>query len=445
MWCLWFFRRRLCITRSVARINVPQVETNQTRFAGMRPCLLLISPHNSYRLAPYLKAAENIGIHVIVVSQGRYSLVSAVADGIHVDFQEIEQAYQQILSSVKEKNILAVIGTDDLTVELASSLSKELGLVHNDFMASRVTTRKDLSRGCLSATDLHVPRFKKCCIQSLIKNPVHGVGYPCVIKPLSLSGSRGVIRANNDHELVDACLRIQSILLQEQLTGEEKTSVLIEEYIPGYEYAFEGLLTDGKLQCLALFDKPDLMQGPFFEETYYITPSRLDENVQQQIHNAVQLACDAYGLQQGPVHAEMRMHDDKVWILEIASRTIGGQCARLLKFSTGLSLEEIVIRHAAGMEVKVADMEQAAGVLMIPITQQGLLRRVEGVLAANKIKYIEDIEISVREGYELIPLPEGFSYLGFIFSKAPTPALAEQALRDAYKEIRVIMSPMLHL
>lgn len=425
--------------------NAPQVKTSQTRVAEMRPCLLLISPHNSYRLAPYLKAAENIGIHVIVVSQGRHSLVSAVADGIHVDFQEIEQAYQQILSAVKGNNILAVIGTDDLTVELASGLSKTLGLVHNDPMANRLTTRKDLSRECLSATDLHIPRFEKRSIRSLIKNPVHGVGYPCVIKPLSLSGSRGVIRANNDRELVNASSRIQSILLQEQLVGQEKNTVLLEQYIPGYEYAFEGLLTDGKLQCLALFDKPDLMQGPFFEETYYITPSRLDEQVRQQIHHTVQQACDAYGLRQGPVHAEMRIHDDKVWILEIASRTIGGQCARLLKFATGRSLEEIIISHAAGMEVKLANMDQAAGVLMIPITQQGILRRVEGVLTASKIKYIKDVEISISEGYELTPLPEGFSYLGFIFSKAPDPGKAEDALREAYSKLKVITSPVIRV
>ena len=415
---------------------------NNTRANSFRPCILLLSPHCSYRLGPYISAAEKLNTDVIVVSQGEHSLVSAVVSGIHVNFNDADTD-QQIVTAVQGKPVQAVIGTDDLTVELAAKVSRALGLTHNDPAAIRYTRRKDLARVCLQHSPVNVPAFEKRTLDSLSAQTPAAIPYPCVIKPLALSGSRGVIRVNSDEELQLACQRLRPILQQAD-NDEERETVLIEAYIPGYEFAYEGLLNKGQLQTLALFDKPDLMQGPYFEETYYITPSRLAPQLQEKIHLAVMQACEAYGLCEGPVHAEVRIHDDEVWFMEMASRTIGGQCAQLLNYATGMTLEEMVIAQASGAAIKLNDAQQAAGVLMIPINQRGLLRRVEGIMAAEKIEYIEDIEISIREGYEIIPLPEGDSYLGFIFAKAPTPVLVEQALREAYAKLNIVTSPLLH-
>lgn len=416
---------------------------NDTRADSSRPCIILISPHSSYRLGPYIRAAEKLNVQVIVVSQGEYSLVSSIASGIHVDFKQ-DDTPQHIIEATRSSHIKAVIGTDDITVELAAKVSQSLGIIHNDLYASRLTRRKDLARACLAESPVNVPAFEKYLLKDLIQGNTIDIPYPCVIKPLALSGSRGVIRLNQPEDLIGACKRLQAILKLATEDDEERQNVLIESYIAGYEYAYEGLLDKGQLQTLALFDKPDLMEGPYFEETYYVTPSRLDQALQDKIKQAVELACRAYGLREGPVHAEVRIRDGEVWFMEMASRTIGGQCAQLLQYATGLSLEEIVIKQAAGLKLDLADAQNAAGVLMIPITERGLLRRVEGMLTAEKIPYIEDIEISIQEGYELIPLPEGDSYLGFIFAKAPTPELAEQALRDAYAKLKVVTLPVLH-
>jgi len=407
-----------------------------------RPCVLLLSPHCSYRLAPYLKAAEKLAIDTIVASQGEYSLVSAAASGIHINFDHPD-ACGQLLKAIHDRQIKAVIGTDDRTVELAAQVSKALKLTHNEPQSIRFTRRKDLARQCLQKSSLNVPEFQICALDKLLAGENCTPGYPVVIKPLALSGSRGVIRANNPTELIAAAQRLHAIL--DEVTNEdEKQLVLVEAFIPGYEYAYEGLLNNGKLQTLTLFDKPDLMEGPYFEETYYITPSRLASEQQAAIQQAVETACRAYGLQQGPIHAEVKLHNNKVWFIEMASRTVGGQCARLFNYATGLTLEETVLAQAVGLELDQQSIEYAAGVLMIPILQQGLLRRVEGLLEASKVPYIEDIEISIHEGYEIIPLPEGDSYLGFMFAKAPTPVEAEQALRTAYKKITVVTSPLLH-
>jgi biotin carboxylase len=267
--------------------------------------------------------------------------------------------------------------------------------------------------------------------------------FPCVLKPVALAASRGVIRANNVDELTLAAARIQVLLARAGLReAEERETILVEEFIPGFEVAVEGMLTQGELEILTIFDKPDPLDGPYFEETYYITPSRLEAPVQRALRETISSACAAYGLREGPIHAECRINGEGVWILEVAARTIGGLCGRLLRSSTGLSLEELVLLHAVGERPEINSETGGAGVLMIPIPQAGILRRVEGVLAAGKVPYIEEVVIHVREGYELVPLPEGSSYLGFIFARAPSAAQAEAALRAAHACLRVVVMPL---
>lgn len=404
--------------------------------------LVLISPLRSYRVAPFLRAASELDVGVLLVTRGEQSVVTAGIDGVHVDLERVESAFGQILRAIGDTPVDAVIATDDTGVELAARLSAHFGLPHNPPDSAILSRRKDKARQCLAAAGLPVPEHRRIDPARPLAPQLAGLRYPVVAKPLSLSGSRGVIRADDQPALESAIRRIQP-LIQDLTNPDEAGSMLLESYIPGVEVALEGMLDDGRLQVLALFDKPDPLEGPYFEETYYILPSRHPKAMRQRIAERVEQACAAYGLRVGPVHAELRWYNGDAWILEVASRTIGGQCGRLLRFGTGTTLENLVISQALGLKLPVETPTEAAGVLMIPIPRAGILRRVEGIMAALRVPYVEDVEISVREGYALRPLPEGDSYLGFIFARAPSPAEAEAALRKAHGHLRIVTVPLL--
>jgi biotin carboxylase len=386
-------------------------------------------------------AAQRLGLGIVVASEGEHALVGDLAGGVHVRLGA-SGAAERLVEVARRPGCAAVVATDDRTVELASITARALLLPHNAPEAVHLSRRKDLARAVLARAGLPVPPFRVLDLARALRPQLGGLDYPCVVKPVALSGSRGVIRVESEVELLAAARRVRRILAEVD-DLEERDRLLVEDFIPGPELALEGLLDDGELQVLALFDKPDPLDGPFFEETYYVTPSRLGAGTQALVAWRVQEACRAYGLVQGPVHAEVRLWDGDAWILEVAARTIGGQCARLLRFGTGRGLEELVLAQAAGMPLDLTPPAEAAGVLMIPTPEAGVLRRVEGVLAARRVPYVEDVEISVREGYRLVPLPEGSSYLGFIFARAPSPLLAEQALREAHAKLRVVTAPLL--
>lgn len=406
--------------------------------------VLLIAPHNSYRIHAYIEAAQHLSIHLVIASESQYSLVSAVTAGIQVDFSDDELSLERILQANVTHQFKAVISSDDGSVRLASIAANALGLSSNAADSAELTRRKDLARQRLQHSGIPVPAFRVVNLSKALQPQVVNVTYPVVLKPVSMSGSKGVIRANNEHECLNALARIGHIVAHLPHVIECE-SVLMESYIVGPEVAFEGLLHKGKLKQLTIFDKPDSMEGPFFEETYYITPSRLSKTNQQKVFNRVAVACNAYGLKEGPIHAELRLAEDDVYIIEIASRTIGGDCADMLKFGLNIGIEELVLLQALGKPVPVPDLKESVGVLMIPISSQGLLRRVEGIAQAEKIEYIKAIGISVREGYELVPLPEGSSYLGFIFAKAPTAERVENALRAAHACLNIVVAPSIKL
>ena len=412
--------------------------------AVIPPRVLLIAPHNSYRIAPFLAAARTQGADILVVSEGRHSLVGAVADGLHVDFAMPEVALAAIVQEGRRRPFSGIVATDDHTVELAARVARKFDLPHNSPEAARLSRRKDLARARLAAAGVPVPDHRRVDLGLPLDPQIQGVAYPCVIKPLSLSASRGVIRADGPEALRAAAERVRRIVVDLDDPGE-RGQALIESYVPGFEVAVEGLLTGGRFQPLALFDKPDPLEGPYFEETYYITPSRLSEQAQALVYRRVAEACDAYGLREGPVHAELRLHAEESWILEVASRTIGGECARLLRFGTGKSLEELVLEHALGEQPELRPEIGGAGVLMIPIPRAGVLRRVEGLFAARRVPYVESVEINVQTGYELVPLPEGNSYLGFIFARAPSAPQAEAALRAAHACLNFVTAPVFRL
>ncbi len=423
--------------------------------------ILLIAPPDSYRTAPFLAAAKARGIEILIASEAKHSLVSAYTDGLHLDLNDPQASLQTILREARRRPFAAVLGSDDASTELATLAARELGLPHNPTAAVRLARRKDLARARLAQAGVPVPHHWRLDLTRPLAAQTGDIRFPCVLKPVALSASRGVIRADNIDELTLAVARIQILLTRAELReAEEYETILVEEFIPGFEVAVEGLLTHGQLEVLTIFDKPDPLDGPYFEETYYITPSRLDAPTQLALRETISSACVAYELREGPIHAECRINEQGVWILEVAARTIGGLCGRLLRFGTGSSLEELVLMHALGERPELNSEATSgpsldcgprlgpisetggAGVLMIPIPQAGILRRVEGVLAAEKVPYIDEVVINVREGYELVPLPEGSSYLGYIFARAPSAAQAETALRTAHACLRVVVMPL---
>jgi biotin carboxylase len=299
-------------------------------------------------------------------------------------------------------------------------------------------------RQCLAAGGVPIPRFRRIALKDDPFLAARGVQFPCVVKPLALSASRGVIRANNVDQFIAAIRRIAALLVREDVvvSGDAAQFVLAEQYLPGIEVAVEGLMMGGTLHTLAIFDKPDPLEGPFFEETLYVTPSRLPAVVQAAIERVTAAACAALGLTEGPVHAELRVNDDGPWVLEVAARSIGGLCSRTLRFGTGMTLEELILRHALGWPIASLTRERRpAGVMMIPIPRAGRLTAVRGIDAAQAVGGVEEVAITAHTGQDLEPLPEGWQYLGFIFARADSAEAVEAALRDAHARLVFDIAP----
>ena len=377
---------------------------------------------------------------ILVVSNSPHSLVPEIANGITVDFEQPEKALDIVVTATSNQPVLCAIATDDSCVEFCSQVSRKLNLLHNSSEAAMLTHRKDLARKTLRKNKCRTPDFEIIPVNFNDHDRL-SISYPVVVKPLALSASRGVIRVDCHAELVTACARIDKILAASGQSGYIRNHLLAESYLDGEEYAIEGFIIDGKFHLLTIFDKPEPLSGPYFEETYYITPSQLSHKSQQKLINEVKQCCHAYGLKQGPIHAEARITGSGPVLLELAARTIGGQCGQLIEFSLGKKLEEIVIQGMCGIVPKRTENQQFAGVLMIPVTKTGILKRVEGLTKALQIEYILDIEIHIREGYHLVPLPEGASYLGFIFAQAPDSGQVYQALKKAHQQLNFVTQP----
>lgn len=409
---------------------------------AMNPRVLLVALHQSYRISAYQTASAALGARLVIASQGEHSVIPEVADGLHIEFAHVPEAVERIVASASREPFDAIVASDDLTLEIATRAAAALGLPHNPLSAVCAARRKDLARDALRAAGLPVPRFRCLNLTQPLAPQISDLDYPCVIKPLAMAASRGVVRVDSSDALRRMLPRVAAIVA-DAVVSDERHRVLVESFLPGTEIAIEGLLSDGQLHVLAIFDKPEPLDGPFFEESYYIMPSRLPRVILDRAIERLTQACAAYGLREGPVHGELRLHEGEAWILEVAARTIGGDCARLLSFGAGRCLEELVLRQALGWPLDLIPRGGAAGVLMIPTPGAGILRRVEGVLAAQQVPGVDDLIISVREGYELVPLPEGGSYLGFVFAHADTPAEVECALRGAHDCLDIVIAPKL--
>jgi biotin carboxylase len=320
-----------------------------------------------------------------------------------------------------------VAAVGDGPAVLAAEAAAALGIPFHPPAAARACHDKHAARQLYRAARMRVPWFVRAEFGDNPRGLAASVPYPCVLKPLGLSASRGVIRANSEAEFVTAFLRIERL-------GEKQLQV--ESYIPGREFAIEGLVTGGKFQPIAIFDKPDPLEGPFFEETIYVTPSREPENVQWALIETAEAAVRALGLLHGPVHVEMRWNRDGAWVLETAARPIGGLCAKALRLRGGMPYEELILRHAVGEDVSGAHLDgPASGVMMIPIPKAGIYESVEGIQDAEAIPRVEEVIVTAQQGQELIPLPEGASYLGFIFARGKSAQEVETALRQAHAKL----------
>jgi biotin carboxylase len=398
-----------------------------------RKKLALIGATTGYQTRVFAEAAERLGFELVLATDRCHVLDDPWGDhAIALRFEDPEAAAQTLASGARVDGIVAV---GDRPAYLAALSAERLGIIYNSPDSVLACRNKFLARERFRAAGLLVPDFHRVALADGPELAAENAPYPCVLKPLSLSASRGVIRANDLREFITAFRRIETLLRDPdilRLRDDQDRFLQVESFIEGREFALEGILTNGKLRVLAIFDKPDPLNGPYFEETIYVTPSREPAQTQREIVRTTESAVKALGLAHGPVHAEMRVNERGVWMLEVAARPIGGLCARVLP-----GLEELILRHAAGEDISsVAMAENAAGVMMIPIPREGIYVSTEGLEQARTEPGIEDVIITAKEGQKLVPLPEGASYLGFIFARGNSPDDVERALRASLAKLR---------
>ena len=428
------------------------------------PRLLLLLPTATYRTAAFVEAARRLGVDLTVASERPSTFQDANPRGLlTLDLSDPARAAREARAFAERHPLHGVVGVDDDTAVVAAAIAGELGLVGNDAAAARAARDKHEQRTSLAAAGVPVPRFTLHGVDDDPRRLAAGVSYPCVLKPLRLAASRGVIRADAPEQFVAAFERVKRILKDagsemrdagcleagaSPIPRPASRSILVEDFVPGPEVALEGLLVAGRLQLLALFDKPDPLDGPYFEETIYVTPSRLPAEQQRAVAACAERAAAALGLREGPVHAELRVNASGPWVIELAARPIGGRCSGALRFESrdagsgmrDASLEEIILRHALGMPIPSLEREpQASGVMMIPVPAAGVLREVRGVEAARAVPQVEEVVITAHPGQELVPWPEGARYPGFIFARGETPDAVEAALRAAHQRLQFVL------
>jgi biotin carboxylase len=382
-------------------------------------------PSATYRAPDFLDAAARLGAEVVVGSEHRQALSDSMGDrAVTLSLGQPQLAADQIERLAERAPLDAIVAVDDGGTRAAAVAAERLGLRGNPPEAVARARDKRAMREAFDAAGVPQPDWS-------VGRDLAAAGFPCVLKPLTRSGSQGVIRANSLTEAEAAARRIRAIL------DDPQAELLVERFVPGDEVAVEALLTDGQLEVLAVFDKPDPLDGPYFEETLYVTPSRKPAAVLEQVHAATAQAAAALGLTDGPVHAEMRTGPG-VTVLELAARSIGGLCSRSLRFGLGVSLEEVILRHALGLPPgHLRREDRASGVMMLPIPRAGTLTEVRGQEEARAVEGIAGLEISIARGKPVVPLPEGDRYLGFLFAKADTPEQVEDALREAHARLEV--------
>jgi biotin carboxylase len=411
--------------------------------------VLILSTTTGYQLRSFGDAAKALGIELVFATDRCHALDDPWRDGaVAIRFHEEDAALETVVAAAARRPLHGVLAVGDRPVVLAARIAEALGLPGNPPHAARATANKRLARERLYRAGLRVPEFLPSSTRADVVPLAVRLQYPVVLKPVTLSGSRGVIRADTPTQLVAAFQRVSTLLSRFDIRAQRPGSegeLLIESFIPGHEYAIEGIVTEGRFSAFAVFDKPDPLDGPFFEESIYVTPAAISAETERAILDAVQGATSALGLRHGPVHAECRVNPDGVYVLEVAARPIGGLCSRVLRFSSGgelRSLEWVLLQHALGHDVSRESREtEAAAVMMIPIPCRGVYKGVSGEDAARLVPFVEDVQITAKLDQLLETLPEAGSYLGFIFARAPRPAQVEAAVREAHRRLAFAVVP----
>jgi biotin carboxylase len=414
------------------------------------PRVLLLAATTGYQTRAFEAAADRLGVALTYATDRCDQLNDPWADGaIPIRFYDEDASVGAILARMQRAPVDGVLAVGDRPVVIAARVAAAIGLPGHSPEAADASRHKLRMRECLRRAGLPVPWFREAPLGAAAAALAADVPLPCVIKPVALSGSRGVMRADDEAGFVAAFARLRALLESPAVRAERHEgmgAVLVESFVAGREIAVEGLLTHGRFEVLAVFDKPDPLDGPFFEETIYITPSGESPELLEHMRRAVAAAARAIGLHHGPIHAECRVNDTGVFVLEVAARPIGGLCARALRFERDgdeqASLEELLLRHALGESTDGWTRERpASGVMMIPIPRRGIFRRADGVEQALAVGGVEDVRITAKPDQVLVPLPEGASYLGFIFARADRPADVDRALRRAHAELAFVIDP----
>jgi D-alanine-D-alanine ligase-like ATP-grasp enzyme len=430
-----------------------------------RKKLLLFAAKLGYQTRSLDEAAQRLGVDVIFVTDRCHQLDDPWGDrAIAVHFESPEVAAYSVMEAVRKlgpdsggggeaATIDGILAFGDRPAVTASYVARGLGVPYNHPAAVEACRSKLRMREVFRDAGLRGPWFRSVAVSPIAEPALLGISYPCVLKPMSLSASQGVVRANSREEFVAAAERIRRLLGSPEILARKEAGLdqlIVEGYIPGREVAVEGLLTDGELRVLAIFDKPDPLEGPYFEETIYVTPSRLNAAELCEVERSARDAVRALGLTQGPVHAEFRVNEEGVWPLEVAPRPIGGLCARALRFvapggvGEPVGLEELLLRHAVGLlGGDWARETEASGVMMIPVPKSGVLERVDGIDAARSVAGITDVEITARVHDFIAAWPEGSSYLGFLFARGNEPAAVDRSLRDAHAALKFTITDRL--
>ena len=406
--------------------------------------VILIIPSASYRTSAFITAVEKLDLNVLIISDKSQVFSGKYPDNLMImNFHHWKDRLDEIKKWSASNGLKAVIGVDEESIVLAAKLGSYLKVKHNSVDSVLLTKDKYLMRIEFKKAGVRSPWFKRFSILDYPDNLINEISFPCVIKPTFLSASQGVIRVNTKKELINGIKTINELLLLEEIRkrgGKKSNWFLVEEYIPGKEFAIEGIVSEGKLKVLAVFDKPEPLEGPTFEEKILVTPTSLSEQKQFSIFETTQNAINALRIVEGPVHVELRINSNGTYILECASRSIGGLCSKVLVFKDGMSLEELILRSCLGRNVTKSQLSSSArGVMMMPTEKMGILKEIKGVEDALNVKGVTDLKMNVKSGEKLEPLPKGDRYLGFIFAEGKDQQLVIKALKNAWSKISVVV------
>jgi hypothetical protein len=419
----------------------------------VQPRVLLFTTKLGYQTRAFDTATKKLGVELVFVTDRCHQLDDPWHDrAVPVRFEVPEEAAYAVMQKQSGLRVDGVLALGDRPTLAAAYVARGLGVAHNHPASVEACRSKLRLREVFRDAGLPTPWFRSVPLQAIPEPALMGITYPCVLKPISLSASQGVVRVNNRDEFLAGANRLKRLLHSAEIQATREPNLdwmIVEEYLPGREVAVEGLLTSGELRVLAIFDKPDPLEGPYFEETIYVTPSRLTETEQKSIKKSFTDATRALGLTHGPVHGEFRLNEQGVWPIEVAARPIGGLCARSLRFQVEneqepIGLEELLLRHALNLPGRDAPREAAAsGVLMIPVPTSGILEKVEGAEEAREVAGVTELEITARWRDYVAAWPEGSSYLGFLFARGETSAEVENALREGHARLNFRLTPRL--